>query len=450
RVGALGKVSASGGACSDALPLAPGQANQAWPQFLPDGRHVIFREFRGIFGRSPGDVFVGALDGGDSRRLLHIDAADSAARFASPASLLVVRQGALVSYAIDPAQGVVRGDPATVAGLGEIAEGAGVPGFSVSDTGVLAYRAQLVAARTSQLAWVDRTGAVLGTIGKSGATTLSDVQLSPDGRQVTGFRDGAVWLLDVNRGIDTRLTGRRAQPGEAAESAQFGVWSRDGRRVAFRSVRDGRGNLFEMPADGTGTERRLIDTPETKTPLDWSPDGRVLAYQVLDPATGFDIWALPLTGDGKPFPILNGKANEGGAQFSPDGRWLAYQSDESGDPEVFVQPFPGPGRRVQVSSGGGTRPRWRPDGKELFYLANDLKLMAVPIAAGRDAQALDPGAPMPLFQTQVVYTNSLGMEKPNYAVAPDGQRFLINTVTGDPQPSPITVVLNWPALLKKP
>ena len=103
-----------------------------------------------------------------------------------------------------------------------------------------------------------------------------------------------------------------------------------------------------------------------------------------------------------------------------------------------------------MSSGGGTRPRWRPDGKELFYLANDLKLMAVPLAPGRDAQTLDPGAPVPLFQTQVVYTNSLGMEKPNYAVAPDGQRFLINTVTGDPKPSPITVVLNWRGLLKKP
>ena len=192
-------------------------------------------------------------------------------------------------------------------------------------------------------------------------------------------------------------------------------------------------------------------TPENKTPLAWSSDGRFLLYATLDPKTGPDLWALPLVGERKPFPVVQTPFEESAGQFSPDGRWLVYQSNESGRMEIYVRPFPGPGDQWAVSTAGGSQPRWRPDGKELFYVAPDARLMAAPIGVAPDRQTLEPGTPVPLFSTRLAsgsnITGGFG-SKAQYMVAPDG-RFLMNVAVEGATPSPITVVLNWDAGLKK-
>ena len=180
-------------------------------------------------------------------------------------------------------------------------------------------------------------------------------------------------------------------------------------------------------------------------PEDWSSDGRFLLYFQNDPKTGYDLWVLPLFGERKPFPFVNTSFIERNGQFSPDGRWVAYESNESGRNEIYVQAFPGPGGKWQVSTGGGIEPRWRRDGKELFYIALDGKLMAAPIQAA--GQALEAGAPISLFQTRIVGGGQSGWRQ-QYAVAPDGQRFLINITVDESTASPITIVTNWARALK--
>ena len=194
-------------------------------------------------------------------------------------------------------------------------------------------------------------------------------------------------------------------------------------------------------------------TAEPKTPLAWSPDGSVLLYVTQDPKTGADLWALPVgesRGERKPFPVLQTPFDETAGQFSPDGRWLAYQSNESGPAEVYVRPFPGSSGKWQVSIAGGNQPRWRPDGKELFYVAPDGRLMAVSIAVGADKQTLEIAAPVPLFATRLASASGITgvARKPQYAVAPDG-RFLMNVAVEEATGPPITIVLNWDAELKK-
>ena len=170
----------------------------------------------------------------------------------------------------------------------------------------------------------------------------------------------------------------------------------------FRSLRNGPWDLFWKAASGAGDEQPLLVTGEPKSPLAWSPDGQVLLYEIQYPKTGLDLWALPLAGDRKPFPVVQTPSDETSGQFSPDGRWVAYQSNESKTMQIYVRPFPGSGGPWQVSStAGGSQPRWRPDGKELFYVAPDARLMAVPIAVGVDAQTLEAGAPVPLFRTRL-------------------------------------------------
>jgi hypothetical protein len=208
--------------------------------------------------------------------------------------------------------------------------------------------------------------------------------------------------------------------------------------------------LVEKPVSGAD-EQPLLVTAEPKAPVSWSPDGRVLLYATQHPTTGTDLWALPLAGERKPFPVVQTPFDEAAGQFSPDGRWVAYQSNESGPVQIYVRPFPALGDKWQVSTAGGSQPRWRRDGKELFYVAPDARLMAVPIAVGADRQTLEAGAPVPLFATRLASGSNIPggvMSKPQYAVAPDG-RFLMNVAVEGATASPITVVQNWTAALKK-
>lgn len=238
-----------------------------------------------------------------------------------------------------------------------------------------------------------------------------------------------VWLIDLVRGGTTRFTF-----DAAADNAP--LWSPDGTRIAFRSNRTGFDVLYLKPASGAGSEQLLGDSPVRGHPLSWSSDGRLLLF--LNVTTG-DLWTQPLTGDGKPSPWLNAPFAETMGQFSPDGRWVAYQSNESGSSEIYVQPFPAASAKWQISTQGGTMPRWRADGKELFFIAPDAKLMAAAVSASD--RTFEAAPPVALFQTRIV-GGPTQIIKHQYAVSRDG-RFLINEPAEASAATPITLILNW-------
>jgi Tol biopolymer transport system component len=220
---------------------------------------------------------------------------------------------------------------------------------------------------------------------------------------------------------------------------RYTIWSPDGARVVFASNRNGAYNLYQKAADGSRNEEILLQSADLKRPNSWSPDGRFILY--WSGQNNGDLMVLPVAytekpGDRKPFPFLSTPFNEQQGVFSPDGKWVAYQSDESGRFEVYVRPFPGPGGQSQVSTGGGNSPRWRKDGRELYYLAPDLKLMAAAVVT--QGATFTPGTPEALFQTHVTRATN----KQQYDVARDG-KFLINTDLADTSTEPIHLLLNW-------
>jgi eukaryotic-like serine/threonine-protein kinase len=437
--GPLLRVGSTGGQAVPVTPFRPesGDVNDCWPQFLPDGRRFLF--FHVTNSRETTGVYVGSIGGGAPRRIL---TSQTMALYAPSGVLLQIRQQTLVALPFDAVGGVITEDPIPIAqGLGE----EGFPpfrgAFAVAATGVLAYRLA-GGERRRQLMWVDRGGLARGATGQPFPGYFISAELSPDGQRVAVDRfvsgNEDVWLFDVQTAVPTRFT--------FDPKNDWGpVWSADGRRVLFASNRNGVDDLFEKPASGAGEEQPLLMTPQVKKPLDWSKDGRFLLYRAQDrKRLDFDLWALPLMGERKPFPVVQTPFDEGSGQISPDGKWVAYTSNESGRIEVYAQSFPGPGGRRQLSSMGGTQLRWRPDGRELFYIAPDERLMAVPISVAADGQ-LEPGAPMPLFLTRI---SPYYEQYAQYSIARDG-RFLMNVVVEAPTVPPVTVVLNWDTLLKR-
>ena len=326
------------------------------------------------------------------------------------------------------------GDPTIVADrVGVEAYGHG--GFAVSGAGPVAYRTGGDAAR--QLMWVDRTGKAMDVAGEADASDLRFPELSPDGRRVAldrvvqGNRD--LWLLDLARRVMTRLT-------FDAATDMMPVWSPDGTRLAFSTSGTGTFDLYVKPSNGSGADVRLVASPNTKGAQDWSTDGRWLLYHEIHPTTGRDLWALDMTSpDLTPRVVANTPAQEVLAQFSPDGRWVAYQTDESGRFEVVVQAFPDAGGKSQVSTAGGAAPRWRADGKELYFLAPDATMMAVPVTAA--GPSFTAGTPVALFPSRIRGGGSVATDRPPYDVARDG-RFLINQPVAGAA-APITLILNW-------
>jgi Tol biopolymer transport system component len=320
--------------------------------------------------------------------------------------------------------------------------------FDVSQNGVLAYRS--TGGLYTQLAWFDRSGKELGRIGEPGG--YLSPKLSPAANQLAVYRatdvgiSGDIWVFDLARNTQTRLT------FDAADDSGP-LWSPDGSRIAFTSNRNNSYGLYQKNSNGIGEEELLLKTGNSVVPEDWALDGRALVYMGTEGGNR-DLFVLPLTGDPrqagtegrKPAPFLKTQFRERHAQFSPDGRWMAYASIESGIYEVYVQSFPAGSGKWQVSTSGGVQPRWRRDGKELFYLAPDGKLMAVPIMAGA---TFERGTPAPLFQTRVYGLATAAGYSQQYDVTSDGQRFLINEDLSEVTAAPITVVLNWPAALQK-
>ncbi|HEY6074376.1 MAG TPA: hypothetical protein VIV15_13545, partial [Anaerolineales bacterium] len=292
----------------------------------------------------------------------------------------------------------------------------------------------------SQLVWFDRADKKLGVVGAPG--DYSDLSLSPDDKRVAFFRvdpdtgNADIWLMDLASGEPSRFTF-----DTAVDFAP--VWSPDGERIVFASLREGAPNLFQKMANGSGQEDPLYRSPLAKLPSDWSRDGRFIICGTVDPKTRWDLWVLSV-GDHKWEAFLQTPANESRAVFSPNGRWVAYESDESGRKEVYVQSFPASGAKWQVSVSGGSQPRWRRDGKELFYLGGNRKFTAVDVST--EAPTFGHGTPKALFDTPLLK----GEDHPGdqYAVTADGQRFLVNTLAEERTYAPISVVLNWTALKK--
>jgi Tol biopolymer transport system component len=306
--------------------------------------------------------------------------------------------------------------------------------FSVSNTGTLLY--QTGATQQQQLVWFDRSGKPMGNLGAAGTTNSPEI--SPDGKRVMADGTADIWMYDTSRGNASRFT--LAGSGDYA-----GVWSPDGSRIVFASTRNARVDLYLKPTDG-GPEQVLLTSDFDKSPDDWSRDGRVIIYDAYGSSTKLDLWWLPLDGDRKPVPYLQTPFSEAHGRLSPDGKWLAYASDETGRSEIYVQSFPTPGGKVLISTNGGDMPSWRRDGKELYYLALDRKLMSVEVTAGA---TFESGTPKVLFQTRALASGLLAFRN-HYAPAPDGQRFLVATVPEDASTAPLVMVLNWLPKIGKP
>jgi len=264
--------------------------------------------------------------------------------------------------------------------------------------------------------------------------TAFDAPANAAGYSATSDTD--IWLVDAARGVTTRFTFDPAIDG-------WFVWSPDGSRVAFDSNRKGVYNFYWKLSSGAGADELLLESDQAKGPNDWSPDGRFLLFRSLFPETGWDLWALPMFGDKKPFPFLKTPFEERDGQFSPDGKWIAYQSNESGRFEIYAQPFPGPGGKFQISSNGGAQPRWDKNGKEIFYVSLDSKVMAAPVKLSPDGQSLETGTPAALFPVHIAVGPLPGTYKQQYAVSSDGQRFLVNVSVDEGAASPITLICNW-------
>jgi Tol biopolymer transport system component len=423
--GGVFQVPAAGGASHEVTPRGPSPLATRWPQFLPDGRRFLFS----VAGGEAAGVYVGELGTDRIRRVL----AGNVTAVHGSGHLWFAQEQTLVAQAFDPSALELTGPVVRVADrFGE--GGLFGPAMTASAAGPIAYRAgsEGSPALRRQLVWFDRSGKPLGTAGEEGALA-SNPNLSRDGRSLVLQRtvEGNVdlWLVDLDRNVTTRLT-------DSARVESLPVWSPDGEQVLFNTQQ----GLVTMRVDRRGAPQILLPLKAVRIACDWSSDGRYILYKELDEAEGTaDLWVLPLDGDRQPVRILGTGFDERDGQFDPDVQWLAYESDESGAPEIYIQPFPGPGAKTKVSVAGGTQVRWRADGKELFYIDTDENLVAVPV----DLTGKSPkiGTSVPLFRTNTGRIRS--MFRQQYVVARDGQRFLIMTAEGDAPAVPVTVLFNW-------
>lgn len=432
--GPLLKVSATGGTPVPVTTVdtAQGENSHRWPQFLPDGRRFIY------FNRGKG-IYLGSLDRPQEK--IQLLSSTTNAIYAPPhganerGHLLWLRDGSLVAQPFDAAAPKVTGQPAVIA-EGVALGATGQITVSISKDGTILYSE--VGIEHLRLSWYSRDGKSLGVLGQP--ERYLGLRISPDAKRVVlaQMPDIAqtpdIWQMDFARAIPTRVT--------FSGSVNNPVWSPDSQRIAYQKGAPPPPNLFAVSANGTGSEERLIESRDTLILWDWSLDGRFLLYSALSndisSRAQSDLWLLPLTGDRKPFRFLTTPFREGASQFSPDAKWIAYTSNESGRNEVYVQSFPASHVKWPVSSNGGAWPRWRRDGKELFYVGLDRKVMTVEVrAVGR---SLEFGTPIGLFDIPL----SPGENEPYpYDVMPDGKRFLVLVPASDAETPTLTVIFNW-------
>jgi serine/threonine protein kinase len=427
----LYRVSAQGGTAVLATKVDPKEEAHRWPYFMPDGRHFVFL---GDAQTTEGHhIRMGTLDSQDTQILF---TAISRVVYAPPGYLLYVTQGALVAQAFDAGKMKINGEPITTAEhVKEVGPNHEFD-FSVSNNGVLAYQA---GTETSQIVWFDRSGKKIGTAGDT--DSYGSIALSPDGqRAAVGLldadgRQSDIWLLDLSRGSKSRLTFDPHSEGDP-------VWSPDGTHLVFSSnkTNDGHTHLYLASANGTGDDQLLLTSDFDDFASSWSNDGQTLLFSRYG-RTPSGIWALSMSGEHQAKSLMqSGTFDLAFARFSPNGRLIAYTSTESGKPEIYVQTFP-PAGKWQVSNGGGAFPLWRSDGKELFYVTIEGKVISAKIGSENPFQS---DVPQQLFQTPI----KPGLGWP-YAVTPDGGRFLINAPAEPNNPAPMTLVINWVASMKQ-
>ena len=439
------RVSASGGTPAQltTLDAAAGDAQHWYPSFLPDGHHFLYfvvgSRARGM--TDPRAIYIGSLDPDEAPKLL-VEGGSNAVY--ANGHVVYLREGTLVARPFDPDRLEFTGEALPIVEQVQIA-GAGTTGvagaFSVSDAGLLAYQTGFQV--RSQLAWFDRTGREIGKLGD--LADYADVSLSPEGSRAAvsvldpalGTRD--VWIYDVVRKLRERFT---FNPGDDFAP----VWSRpDGARIFFSSRRQASIHLYQQPSRG-GDEELLYEDALGKFASHVSPSGSHLVYIA---GGGIirrsDLWAVSLDKHRKAFPILDSAFVESHAQVSRDGRWLAYMADESDQFQVYVRPFPGPGDKTQVSPAGGGWPRWSHDGSEIVYLAPDNTLMSVPVSAR--GSVFIPGEARKLFRIQPRRGSRLDAYP--YDLSPDSQRILVNMHVEEATSAPITLIVNWPATLRR-
>ena len=425
----------------------PRERGHVWPQFLPDGKHFIFLADSSMAEYH--NLFVGALETSIPKRLFRL--ASDAMYTPDGYLLFAALDGKLMAQRFDTSRLEPAGEPVPLAG--EVLQQWSVDhkaDFSVSNTGILMFRA--LRGLDTRLVWRDRAGR--SSVLLEAPTHYTEPTMSPDQKRVAlavfdprpspQFGIGVtkvtsdIWVIDAESGAGSRFT---FDP--AADFAP--VWSPDGTRVVFSSNRGGEVGLYQKKVDGAGGEELLLGTSGSKHAQAWSPDGRYLVYVTYDPITREDLWLLPMTAPGNqtPVPLLQTEFSEEQATISPDGRWLAYTSNESGRSEVYVQSFPSPGMKWQISTGGGGDARWRADGQELYYIGEDRRFMAVALKIGR---TVERGAVTPLFDS--------GMQphwaeaRNHYDVSRDGRRLLFMSPVDDDRSSPFTVIVNWAAGLR--
>ena len=426
------RVAATGGEPTQvtSVDAARGEVGHAWPQFLPDGEQLLFVA-TSRSGQEQ-DLYLTSLKPEAPPSLLLPTTAR--ARYATPGYLLFHSGSGLMAQPFDADARAVTGDGVRVVDEVFSSEESGGPLFSTSDRGGLAYVGAGGSALT-QLRWVDRSGADLGAISDPG--DYEDPVLSPDERRIAVEKDEDIWILDASRGGEVRFT---LNPGFDGNP----VWSPDGDRIVFTSMRAGGDGLYEKDLLEARPPRLLLERSGVNPPYAWSADGAFVSVSVLSPDTSYDILLLPMSGDHQPTIFLQTPYYEGLGMSSPDGRWMAYSSEESGDRQIYIQPFPEPGGQWAISTEGGREPRWRGDGKELYYLSAAREVMAVDIDIDTAEDTPVVGIPHRLF---VPALSSKG-QRNVFDVTADGQRFLVNTLAEGEVPARITWVLNWTAELE--
>lgn len=434
--GPLFQVSASRGIAAPVTFLDTQRHEElhSWPSFLPDGRHFLYV----ASGGAEPALRVASL--GSNRKDAKLVLKDAYNAVYAGGYLLFLRENSLMAQRFDLRSLVTRGDPVPV--VDESRDSTGISDvFAASQNGLLVYR---IGARGGgvQLAWFNRAGKQVGTVGDP--AFITNIHLSPDGKQCSarierGLINGDIWIFDVTRGVRTRLT---FSPADERESA----WSPDGKTIVFNSNRTGRFDLFQKSVKHGSTEELLYSSALDKYPNSFSPDGKFLLYESrADPKTKHDLWILPLTGERTPVPFAQTAFNEWRGQFSPDGRWIAYQSDESRRDEIYVAPFRcaegSHCEKQQISTSGGAFPVWARDGQAIFYIGPDDRLMEAEVRTRR--AAIQVGAVRPLF-------GPISQKAPGYRydASPDG-RLLATLTQWQTSSEPLTLVQNWTAGLNK-
>jgi len=424
----LVRVSANGGEPQlVAMNIPEGEIQRhRYPYFLPDGQHFLYlNEQKGIW--------AGSLD---SPEIKQVAPDSSPAIYSRDGWLIFVRNDALVAQSFDTSKLTLSGEPVNL--VSDQKSWVNNARFSASVDGVLVW--QGVWEREYQLTWFDRAGKPAGIVEAPAKVSVGmDLRISPDGRRVVIKRNppNTLWVVDLEQSNSVRIT---------SDFGQMPVWSPDGSRLAYAGV----GGLLTKSSSGLGEPEVVLPSEQAQAtfPADWSHDGKYIVYTKRGVKSRLDLYAVPLEGEKKEIPLLNSLFEDRSPSVSPDGKWLAYDADDTGSPEIYVQAFSPNGNvttdRKRISATGGRMAVWSRDGSELFFIATDGQLMSA--AVNTKSGAFDFTAPKALFKTRMMAAFGSVHE---FDVSPDGQRFLVGTLIGDTKAPPPTVILNWPALLKR-